>query len=60
MAKMMLVSKRRFLWFYDLAITKRDNGIVYVARTALYEKVIEYFPNEIKQPKGNLIDLVQF
>ncbi|KAK9765181.1 hypothetical protein K7432_006694 [Basidiobolus ranarum] len=27
-------------------------------RTELYETLLEYFPDEMKQPKGNLVDLV--
>ncbi|RHZ78628.1 hypothetical protein Glove_158g98 [Diversispora epigaea] len=29
------------------------------ARTELFEKLLEYFPEEMKQPKGNLLDLVK-
>ncbi|CAG8433639.1 10927_t:CDS:10 [Diversispora eburnea] len=29
------------------------------SRTELFEKLLEYFPEEMKQPKGNLLDLVK-
>jgi len=33
---------------------------VFKSRTELYEKLLEFLPEIMKQPKGNLIDLLQY
>ncbi|ORX89838.1 hypothetical protein K493DRAFT_64679 [Basidiobolus meristosporus CBS 931.73] len=35
-----------------------DKDATHQERTELYETLLEYFPEEMKQPKGNLVDLV--
>ncbi|CAG8465178.1 12907_t:CDS:10 [Acaulospora colombiana] len=41
--------------FYNI----KDNVDLFEVRTELFEKLLEFFPEEMKQPKGNLIDLVR-
>ena len=50
------------LFLYILKISEIADGEsesqTYFNRTALYEKLLEYFPSSMKEPKGNLVDLV--
>ncbi|CAG8469113.1 3784_t:CDS:10 [Funneliformis caledonium] len=47
--------------FYGLStslILGDETNDTFNERTKLYEKLLEFFPEEMKQPKGNLIDLI--
>ncbi|KAL7749767.1 hypothetical protein RI367_004643 [Sorochytrium milnesiophthora] len=37
-----------------------SSDVAYKMRTALYERLLEVFPTSMKQPKGNLIDLIPY
>jgi hypothetical protein len=53
-------------WLFNWdANVKKENGIFdivildfYESRTELYESLLEFFPDNMREPKGNIVDLV--
>lgn len=35
-----------------------DPDLNYINRTKVFDTIVEFFPEEMTQPKGNLVDLV--
>ena len=51
-----LLSRVTFFFFFP--VSDSDSTECYHKRTELFDLLVEFFPDNMTQPKGNLVDLI--
>jgi hypothetical protein len=46
-------------YLFDKTTSTASAESIHAMRSALYEQLLEFFPESMKQPKSNLLDLIQ-